>query len=89
MMQVGFGAMPPGLMFNLIKGIDIVVVVTGPMLLGWSHWISVVIVGIVVFALSGRFNTEEMQQMQADLQKERQAQKGSGGPRQRIAPPKR
>jgi hypothetical protein len=88
MMQVGFGAMPPGLMFNLIKGIDIVAVVTGPMLLGWSHWISVVIVGIVVFALSGRFNTEEMQQMQSDLQKERQAQK-KGGPRQRIAPPQR
>jgi hypothetical protein len=88
MMQVGFGAMPPGLMFNLIKGIDIVVVVTGPLLLGWSHWISVFIVGVVIFALSGRFNTEEMQQMQAELQKEKAAQK-SGGPRKVIAPPKR
>ncbi|MDR1512649.1 MAG: DUF6297 family protein [Propionibacteriaceae bacterium] len=94
MLQTGFGAMPPGLMFNLLKGIDVVAVVTGPLLLGWSPWVSVVIVAIVVYLLSGSFDMSEAQQMQAEMKKERERLKSGGGPgasgsKTVIAPPKR
>jgi len=79
MMQTGFGAMPPGLMFNLIRGIDVVVIITGPLLLGWAWYISMIIAVIVAFALSGTYSREEMESMQAQMQKERAQSGGTGG----------
>jgi len=99
MMQTGFGALPPGLMFNLFRGLDIVVLVTGPLLLGWAWYISAIIAVIVAIALSGFYSMEEMQAMQEQAKKE-QAASGRGGgllsPRtppapvtkQKIAPPR-
>ncbi|MDR0488280.1 MAG: DUF6297 family protein [Propionibacteriaceae bacterium] len=101
MMQTGFGAMPPGLIFNLFRGIDIVVIVTGPLLLGWSPWISGVIAVICTFALSGQYSMEEMQAMQKEMEKEKARSGGTGTglfgggrapaapvTKQKIAPPK-
>ena len=93
MMQTGFGAMPPGLMFNLIRGFDVAIIITGPLLLGWSPWISVVIAFIVGIALSGAYNMDEMQQMQKEMQKEKDRAKNGGGTggtttKQKIAPPR-
>ena len=103
MMQTGFGALPPGLMFNLFRGLDVVAVITGPLLLGWAWYISAVIAVIVAIALSGFYSMEEMQAQQEALKKERDKAGGSGsglsgllgGPRtpapvakQKIAPPK-
>jgi len=52
MMQMGgFGAMPPGMIGNLIKGVDIVALVSLPLLFGWSYWISIIIAGISFFIL--------------------------------------
>jgi len=79
MMQTGFGALPPGLLFNLFRGLDICFLVTGPMLLGWSLWISVILAVVAGFALSGRFDMQEMQQMQKEMEKERAAIKKQGG----------
>ncbi|MDR2929610.1 MAG: DUF6297 family protein [Propionibacteriaceae bacterium] len=101
MMQTGFGALPPGLMFNLVRGFDVVVVITGPMLLGWAWWVSALIAVIVGIALSGFYSMEEMQSMQEEMQKEK-AKNGSGPgglagllgssttpvTKQRIAPPR-
>jgi len=78
MMQTGFGALPPGLIFNLIRGIDVVVVITGPLLLGWAWYISAIIAVIVAIALSGAYSMEEMQAMQEEMKKE-QAKSGRGG----------
>jgi len=94
MLQTGFGAMPPSLMFNLFRGLDIVVLITGPLLLGWSPWISGVIAVIVAIVLSGAYNMSEMQDQAAEMQKERDRLKAGGLPggsvtKQRIAPPKR
>jgi hypothetical protein len=93
MMQTGFGALPPGLMFNLFKGLDVAVVVTGPLMLGWSPWVSVVIGLVVLYLVSGTFDMSEAQQMQAELKKEREAMKAGGnkpgGPKTVIAPPRR
>ncbi|MCL1923451.1 MAG: DUF6297 family protein [Propionibacteriaceae bacterium] len=79
MMQTGFGAMPPGLMLNLIRGIDVVVLVTGPILFGWSPWISVIIAVVAAILLSGQYSMEEMQAMQKQLDKEKAARKAGGG----------
>ena len=79
MMQTGFGALPPGLMFNLIRGIDVVVLITGPLLLGWAWYISAIIALIVAIALSGAYSMEEMQATQEELKKE-QAKSGKPGP---------
>ncbi|MCL1906350.1 MAG: DUF6297 family protein [Propionibacteriaceae bacterium] len=79
MMQTGFGAMPPGLMLNMVRGIDIVVLVTGPILLGWSPWISVVIAVIAGVLLSGQYSMEEMQAMQKQMEKEKARTGGTGG----------
>ncbi|MDR0782561.1 MAG: DUF6297 family protein [Propionibacteriaceae bacterium] len=102
MMQTGFGAMPPGLIFNLFRGIDIVVLISGPLMLGWSLWIPVIIAVVVTFALSGAFSMEEMQAQQEEMKKQ-QAKNGQGGggglfgsrpaapapvTKQKIAPPK-
>ncbi|MCL2470986.1 MAG: DUF6297 family protein [Propionibacteriaceae bacterium] len=78
MMQTGFGALPPGLMFNLIRGIDIVVLITGPMLLSWSLWIPTILAVIVAIALSGFYSMEEMQAQQEQMKKDREKSQGSG-----------
>jgi len=94
MMQTGFGALPPSLMFNLFKGIDVAVVVTGPLLLGWSPYVSVAIALVAVYLLSGSFDMREAQQMQAELKKERERMQSggsgrSGGQKTVIAPPRK
>ncbi|MDR1450284.1 MAG: DUF6297 family protein [Propionibacteriaceae bacterium] len=89
MMQTGFGALPPGLMFNLVKGLDVVVVMTGPLLLGWSYWVSVVIGGLVLIGLSGAVNLKEAQQMQQELKEEQERSRGATATKKVIAPPKR
>jgi len=78
MMQTGFGALPPGLMFNLIRGIDIVVLITGPLLLGWMWQISAVIAVGAAIALSGVYSQEEMMAQREELKKQ-QANSGTPG----------
>ena len=40
MVSVGIGAMPPGMMFSFIRGIDIVALITLPLIIGWPAWVS-------------------------------------------------
>jgi signal transduction histidine kinase len=91
MMQTGFGALPPSLMFNLFKGLDIVVVMTGPLLLGWPDVVSIIIGGIVLFALSGAVDVKEAQQRQKEMkeQEERERGGGPGAKKKIVAPPRR
>jgi hypothetical protein len=83
----GFGAMPPGMMGNLIKGIDIVALVTLPILFGWSYWISIVIAGIAFFVLRGSFSTDSMREMQEEQKRTVEAAKTEG--KKKIPPPQR
>jgi hypothetical protein len=94
MMQTGFGAMPPSLMFNLFKGLDVAIVITGPIMLNWSPWISVVVALVVAYFLSGSFDMQEAQQMQEEMKKEKERAKSggsssAGGPKKVITPPRR
>jgi hypothetical protein len=91
MMQMGgFGAMPPGMIGNLIKGIDIVALVSLPLLFGWSYWISVIIAGIAFFILRGSMNMEDMQAAQEEQKKNLEGAKAeAAGGKKKIPPPKR
>ena len=92
MVQTGMGAMPPGLMVNLFRGIDVMAGVTGPLLLGWSPWVSVVIAGVVFFLLQGGMSMEEAQAMQEEQKRQLADLKGAQGTaapagKTRIPPP--
>ncbi|WP_446721126.1 DUF6297 family protein [Luteococcus sp. H138] len=46
MVSTSAGAMPPGLAFNLIRGFDMVALITLPVILGFSPWVSLVLAAI-------------------------------------------
>jgi len=60
MLATGAGALPPTLVFNLVRGVDIVALVTAPLLLGASPWWSLGIAGGVFLLLRQGFNMAEM-----------------------------
>ena len=65
----GFGAMPPGLMFSLLRGFDIVALVTLPIVLGWSAWISLVIALIAFFILRSGMDKDSLMEQQEEQKK--------------------
>lgn len=88
MVSTGAGAVPPGLMFNLVRGIDLVVVITFPLVMGWSPWISIIIAMVCWAVLrSGGINQQEMMEQQEEQRKqlaEMRAQgRGNGAPKQK------
>ena len=91
MMQMGgFGAMPPGMIGNLIKGIDIVALVSLPLLFGWSYWISVIIAGISFFVLRGSMNMTDMAAAQEEQKRALDAAKAEASAgKKKIPPPRR
>ena len=88
----GMGAMPPGLMFSLIRGIDMVALITLPIVLGWSTWVSIVIAVIAFMFLRSGFDREELmaqQEEQKRLLEEEKARRagktvGGGASKQKI-----
>lgn len=62
----GIGAMPPGLMFSLIRGIDMVALVTLPIVFGWPVWISLVLGAIAFTFLRSGFDREQLMEQQAE-----------------------
>lgn len=90
MMQMGgFGAMPPGMIGNLIKGIDIVALVCLPLLFGWSYWISFAIAAVAFYILRGSMNMEDMQAAQEEQKRTLEQAKAEAGVKKKIPPPKR
>ena len=77
------GAFPPGMMGNLIKGLDMVLIITAPVMLGWSPVISFAIGGIATVVLLGSFNMDEMraqeQRQKRSLAEQKARQKASRG----------
>nr|WP_245725816.1 DUF6297 family protein [Propionibacterium cyclohexanicum] len=71
MVSTGAGAVPPGLMFNMVRGLDIVVVVTFPLIMSWSPIVSVIIAVIAWSVLrSGGINQQEMLEASEESRKE-------------------
>lgn len=89
MVATNAGAMPPALIFNLFRGLDVCLLVTGPLMFGAPVWVSIAL-ALVVFFLLG-FNTSELQEEAKEQQRVAAAEKAARTPAQKtvIARPKR
>lgn len=70
MMASPMGTMPPGMIVNLLKGFEVALLITAPLVFGWSWIISVVIAGIAFWLVMGNVNMEQMQEQQAEQKKQ-------------------
>ena len=70
------GAMPPSLMFNLLRGLDMVALITIWLVLGLSPWIGVVAAILAYsFLRMGSLDQQELQQMQEESRRQLAEQK--------------
>ncbi len=69
MVATEMGAMPTGMMANLFRGIDMVMLITFPIALGLPFWVSAALAGIVFVVLRGTFNLEEIKEAQEEQKK--------------------
>lgn len=74
MMATPGGAMPPTLMFNLFRGIDVVAVVTAPLILGAPATWSLGIAGVVFVLLRGTFNMDDLKAEQEAAKRQQQTE---------------
>ncbi len=90
LVSTGTGAMPMSLMTNLVRGLDVVAVVTLPLIFGLSPLWSLGIAAVVFLMLRAGMNLEEMQAQAADEKEKLEAERAaSGAAKKRIAPPSR
>ena len=94
MMATASGALPPTLIFNLVRGFDMVALITAPLILGAPAYWSAGIAVVVFLLLRSPINMEDMQAEQEAARRELAAAKagskaGSPGAKTKIPPPKR
>lgn len=75
MVATGAGAVPPMLIINLFRGLDMVALITAPVMLGGSALYSFAIAGVAFVFLRGTFNMDEMKAQSEQLQREKEAAK--------------
>lgn len=84
----GVGAMPPGLMFSLLRGLDMVALVTLPVVFGWSPWISLVIAAIAFGFLRSGLDKDSLMEQQEEqkklLEEEKARRNGSAVGKEKI-----
>ena len=69
MVSTQAGAFPPGLMTNLFRGFDVCLLITAPMLLGFSPVWSLLLAAIVALVLLNSMDAESLRAQQAEQQK--------------------
>jgi len=89
MMATASGALPPALIFNLFRGIDMVALITAPLILGADPLWSVGLAVVVFIGLRGTFNLDELRAEQEAMQRDAARAKTERNDRIKIAPPKR
>lgn len=72
---VGVGAMPPGMMFSLLRGIDMVALVTLPIVFGLPAWVSLGIAAIAFGVLRSGFDKDQMMDQQEEQKRLLEAEK--------------
>ena len=91
MMATESGALPPALIFNLFRGLDMVVLITAPLILqAPAYWSGAI--ALVVFAfLRGGFNMQELQAQQEAAKRDLERAKagGTAGARRQVPRPQR
>ena len=75
MMATQSGALPPTLIFNLFAGLDMVALITAPLILGAPPIWSAALATVVFVALRGTFNMNDLRAQQEEAQKEMTAAK--------------
>lgn len=89
MVATNAGAMPPALIFNLFRGLDVCLLITAPLMFGAPVWVSIALALVVFFFLG--LNMGELQEEAKEQQRiaaEEKAAKAAG-PKTVIARPKR
>ena len=89
MMATASGALPPGLIFNLFRGIDMVALITLPLILGAAGYWSLTVALIVFVALRGSFNADDLRAEQEQAKRELAASKQESADWQKIPRPTR
>jgi hypothetical protein len=75
MISTQAGAFPPGLMTNIFRGFDVAILVTAPMLLGFSPFWSLVIAAIAALILLNSMDAESLRARQAEQKQELERQR--------------
>jgi hypothetical protein len=70
MMATQSGALPPTLLFNLFAGLDMVALITAPLILGAPPIWSAALAAVVFVVLRGTFNMDDLRAQQEEAQKE-------------------
>ncbi len=73
--STGVGALPPGMMFSVLRGIDMVALVTLPIVFGWPAWISLIIAAIAFGFLRSGMDREALMEQQKEQAKVLEAEK--------------
>ena len=91
MMATNAGALPPSLIFNLFRGIDVCAIVTAPLMLGAPIWVSLAIAAVVYFFLGIDMAElqEESKEQQRKLAEEKAARAAGNTEKIKIARPQR
>ncbi len=89
MMATASGALPPGLLFNLFRGIDMVALITAPLILGAPGYWSLAIALVVFVGLRGSFNADDLRAEQEQAKRELAASKQAAADKQKIPRPTR
>ena len=89
MMATESGAMPPTLLFNLFRGLDMVALITAPLILGAPAYWSFGLALLAFVALRGTFNMDELKAESESAQREMAAQKAARAEKIKVARPGR
>ncbi len=79
MMATNAGAMPPGLIFNLFRGIDVAATVTAPLMFGAPPWVALIVAALWYGITSNGKSMEQIQEEAKEAQKELEAEKAARG----------
>lgn len=89
MMATESGAMPPTLLFNLVRGFDMAILITAPLILQQPVTWSLAIAGVVFVFLRGTFNMAELTAEQEAMKRQEAAAKAAGKEKVKIVRPAR
>ena len=69
------GAMPPGLMFSMLRGFDMIALITLPIVFSLPVWVSIIIAVIAFSFLRSGFDREALMEQQAEQKRVLDAEK--------------
>ena len=82
------GAVPPALIFNLLRGIDMVALICAPVILGWPAYWSALLIVVTFVGLRGSFNVEDLRTEAEAAQRELDSAK-TERTKTKVPPPRR